>query len=332
VIGRAQLRRRTLLATAAGAGLAAHGVAAQQRGRIPRLAIVVPGDKAGYLRQRHWTAFFAELRRLRYDEGQTLEVAWHSSEGQDRHATELARQIARARPGAVFTSDSRMAAALKTVAGAVPTVAITDDPVHRSLAASLARPGGNITGFAVVARSIVDLVAKRLVLLKEVVPGVSKVAFVVPRRVWDESIASQLREAAAQTGITVLEAVPESPADETEYRRVVAAALRQGADALYVTPAQENLVHRRLIARLAAEARLPTICIYRENVEAGGLMGYAVDLADIYRGAAGYIDRILGGASPAEMPFQQPTKFELVINLGTARALGRRLCSTAPTR
>ena len=114
----------------------------------------------------------------------------------------------------------------------------------------------------------------------------------------------------------------EAPAEEAEYRRLFTAMARDRVDSLLASSAAENLEHRRIIAELAAESRLPTIFAYRENVEAGGLMAYAVDLADMFRGAAGYIDRILKGANPGELPFQQAAKFELVVNLRTAKALG----------
>jgi putative ABC transport system substrate-binding protein len=126
-------------------------------------------------------------------------------------------------------------------------------------------------------------------------------------------------------GLTVVEAVLEAPADDAEYRRIFATIVRNGGDSLYVSPALENLTHRRLIAELAIGAKLATMSQYPESVEAGGLMSYGTAFADLYRQSAGYIDRILKGSKPADMPFQQATRFELVVNLRTAKALGLSL-------
>ena len=114
----------------------------------------------------------------------------------------------------------------------------------------------------------------------------------------------------------------DTPMNEAMYRRLFANIAREGVDSIYVSPSVENLAHAQLIAELAVEARLPTMCFWRENAEAGGLMAYAVDLVEIWRRAAGYVDRVLKGARPADLPIDQPTNFELVINMKTARALG----------
>ena len=240
MIGHAPIRRRCFLAAGAGATFAARGVAAQPQGKQSRLAILAQGDKASLMRLRPWTAFFEELRRLGYDEGQNLLVAWYSTEGDDRQVSELAGQIVRTRPDLVFTPDLRMAAVLKAATNAIPVIAITDDPVFRGFAANLARPGGNITGIAVGAGSIPDLAAKRASLLKEAVPTVSKLALLVPRRLWDGRFAKEFGEVAQLAGITIVGAVLEAPADEAEYRRVFAAAIGDGADGLLVGAAFEN--------------------------------------------------------------------------------------------
>jgi putative ABC transport system substrate-binding protein len=177
-----------------------------------------------------------------------------------------------------------------------------------------------MTGFSTAASR--EIVGKRIALLKEAVPTASKTAWLVPRRGWVGTWRALLDETAQATRHTMIEAVLEEPVDDASYRRAFDIMTRERADSIYVTPALENLQHRRLIAALAAEARLPAVYSNRENVEAGGLMAYGVDLADLFRRSAGYVDRILKGADPAAMPFQQPTRFELVLNLKTARALG----------
>ena len=318
------MRRRELITFLGGAGVAWPLAArVQQPGKVYRLAILfqsAPVDRVTGTRHRFWTAFFEELRRLGYSEGQNLALEWRSSEGDATHVRELARQVVALKPDTIFTPDFRMAGALKAATTTIPIVTITADPIGVGLAVSLARPGGNITGFSVDAG--LAIAGKRIGLLKEAVPAASRMAWLVPRRAWVNSIRGVIREAAQAAGITLIDSVVEAPAEEAEYRRLFTAMARDRVDSLLASAAAENLEHRRIIADLAAESRLPTIFPYRENVEAGGLMAYAIDLADMFRGAAGYIDRILKGDKPGELPFQQAAKFELVINLKTAKALG----------
>jgi putative ABC transport system substrate-binding protein len=316
--------RRAFLSSIGGSVLVPSLAVAHSPGKVWRLAIPTqaePLDKVSGTRLRVWAVFFDELRRLGYHEGQNLAVAWYSSADAVRHS-ELAAQIVQSRPDLVFTPDTRIAAALKAASGTVPIVVITDDPIDRGFAASLARPGGNITGFSISTVEIAQAAAMRMTLLREAAPAASKVAWLISRRLWDDRFRRQGEEAARAAGIAIVPAVLDPPVDEKEYRRVFAGLVRDGADCLTVGANLENLVYREIIAKLAAGARLPAIYGYRENVEAGGLMSFGVDLADLFRQSAGYIDRILKGANPAEMPFQQPAKFELVINRGTARALG----------
>jgi putative ABC transport system substrate-binding protein len=318
------MRRREfmLLAGCAAAGwpLAAR---AQQPEKAYRLAIVNrPGqgtDLAETAGLRYWRAWRAELQRLGYIEGINLIVERREAEGDAQRIDELARHIARLKPDAIFVPAQNMAHALKAAVTTIPIVTLAVDPVESGLVDSLARPGGNITGFSLSASA--QLAAKRYELLKEVVPTMSRIAVLILREYWEGRFGNVHREAAQQMGITVIGAPFDSSADEREFRRIFAAIVRDRADSLYLTAQAELLVHRRLIAELAAEARLPAISVYREHAEAGGLMAYAVNLDDIFRRAAGYIDRILNGAKPAEMPFQQPNEFELVLNRKTARAL-----------
>jgi len=328
------LRRREFIAFLGGAGVAwPLPTRAQHSGKVYRLAILVqaePIDRATGTRHRFWTAYFEELRRLGYTEGRNLSVEWHPSAGDAKHVTELARHVAGRKPDAIFTPDQRMTGALKAAKTTIPIVAILSDPVSFGFATSLARPGGNITGFSVDAGP--EIGRKRLAWLKEAVPTASRLAWLTPRRHWESRFRDAVREAAEASGMTMVGAVLEEPVKETEYRRVFKAMARDRVDSLSVSPVLEHMVHRRLIAELAAELRLPAICAFRENAEAGGLMAYAVDLVHMFRGAAGYIDRILKGADPGALPIQQPSKFELVINLKTAKALGITLPESALSR
>lgn len=318
------MRRREFLVLAGGAAagwpLAAR---AQQPGRTYRLAIVNrPGqstDLAEAAGLRYWRVWRAELQRLGYVEGVNLFVERRETEGGARRIDELARQIAEIKPDAIFAPAQNMAHALKAVGTTIPVVTLAIDPVESGLVDSLARPGGNITGFSLSAGA--QIAAKRYALLKEAVPAISKIAVLILREYWEGRFGDVHRDAARQVGITVIGAPFDSAADEREFRRIFAAIAGDGADSLYLTAQAELLVNRRLISDLAVEMMLPAIGVYREYAEAGSLMSYAVSLDDIFRRAAGYIDRILNGANPAEMPFQQPNEFELVINRKTARAL-----------
>jgi ABC-type uncharacterized transport system substrate-binding protein len=213
-----------------------------------------------------------------------------------------------------------MAEACRAVTTAIPIITITSDPVLLGLAASLPRPGGNITGFTVDAG--IEVVGKRLELLKDAVPGATRVAFLGTQQAWDGRWGRVMREAAERAGAASIAASVGDPIDEAEYRRAFAVMAKERVQMLVVSDHAEGFANRMLIVELAAQGRLPAIYAYREFVEAGGLMAYAFDNGDVRRRVASYIDRILRGAKPAELPFQQPTKFEFVINLKIAKALG----------
>jgi putative ABC transport system substrate-binding protein len=316
-------RRQLILAFGVAPIVWSRAVRAQQAGKVYRLAILTqaePIDQSTGKRDRAWTAFFDELRRLGNEEGRNLVVMVHSSEGDAQRAGEVARQIVELQPDVIFSPDVRMAGHLKVATPTIPVVAITLDPVGTGLAISLARPGSNVTGFTIDAG--LEIFGKRFEILKQAVPTASRTGWLVPRRVIDFPFSHAIRVAARSAGITLVDAVLEAPVDVAAYRRAFDAMARDGVDALWVGASLENLAHRRLIAELAVEAKLPGMFAYRENVEAGGLMSFGNDAADTFRRSAAYVDRILKGANPADLPFQQPTQFELVINLKTAKALG----------
>jgi putative ABC transport system substrate-binding protein len=300
-----------------------------QQARVYRIAVLHPSARAGDVRETGGDApfvagFFEELRRLGYVEGQNLAVVLHSGEGRIERDAQLARDAVAANPDLIFAVSTRMLLALKAATSTVPIVGIGGDPVAQGLVSNLARPGGNITGASVDPG--LDLYGKRLQILKEAVPGASRVALLVPQAAWDGSVLpayiEAMRQAAQQAGMTLVGAPVGSPADETEYRRALASLAADRVDALIADAFAENFAQRRLIVDLAAAARLPAIYPDRSVVEIGGLIAYAVDRNDIYRRAAVQVDQILKGAKPGDIPFHQPTKFELVINLRTAKALG----------
>ena len=302
------------------------GAHAQQPVRVHRLAVLTHIDRLNRAtgnQERYWTAFFDELRRLGWAENHNLAVTWHSSQLDADRAAELVRSIAERKPDAIFTPDARMATFVRTMAGAIPAVAITVDPVGSGVAASLARPGGNVTGFSV--DTGLELIGKRFEYFRQAVPRASRTAWLTPLRTMNMPIGKVTRETFRDAGMTLVDTVLEAPIDAAAYRRAFAAMAREGVDSIWAATVGENLEHRQLIAELCLSARLPAAFGWRENVEVGGLISYGNDVVDTFRRSASYVDRILKGAKPSELPFQQPTKLELVINLNSARALGLTL-------
>jgi putative ABC transport system substrate-binding protein len=296
---------------------------AQQPGRVYRIALVNPVDAVADLTEAknpHFKVLFSELRRLGYVEGQNLVVERRSGEGRRARYPEFAREVVQLQPDLIFLLGARMAREFQAATSTIPLVGITADPIEEKLVTSLARPGGNLTGFS----SEVDgsLFGKHPELLREIVPRAVRVAALCPRSAWEGVYGRLMRPAAARVGMTLIGALLDDPIQDPEYRRAFAAMAREGVDALIVGDSADNWTHRRLIVELAAQARLPAIYPFREFAEVGGLVTHSADLRDQFRKAAGYIDRILKGANPGELPYQQPTKFELIINLKSAKTLG----------
>ena len=303
--------------------LAAPPVAEAQAGRVYRIAIVHPVRRVAEMREggdQIYRAFFSELRRSGYVEGKNLVVERRSAKGHTGRYPELAREVVQLRPHVICASSTQLVSAFKAATTTIPVVGVTYDPVASGLAASLARPGGNITGFTVNAGD--EIFGKYLELLRQAAPEVTRVAFLLRRAAWEGRQGQMMLEAAQRAGLTLIGAPLSDPIQEPEYRRVFSAVARERVQALVVSDHAENLAHHQLIVALAAHGRLPAIYPFRDFASAGGLMVYGFDVADLWLGVARYVDRILKGADPGELPYQQPTKFELVINLKTAKALG----------
>jgi putative ABC transport system substrate-binding protein len=292
---------------------------AQAPGRVFRIAIVSVGQRVTQMGTRASPEIFNELRQLGYVEGRNLVVEPYSAEGRGHYA-ELAEEVVRSKPDLIFAWTSYLTRQFKAATTTIPIVAYMSDPVGNGVVASLARPGGNITGVSPDAG--VEIASKRLEILREAIPKMSRLGFLAPRVRWDDSNGREMQESARRLGIFLLGPPLDSPIDEDEVRRVFSALTQQGADAIEVDGAGENYENRQLIVNLAAEARLPAIYPYREIVDLGGLMSYAADLTAAGRHIARQIDEILRGAKPAEIPIYQPTEFNLIINLKTAKALG----------
>ena len=295
-------------------------VEAQATSKRPRIAFVgvAPRTPAEVAEGAPYRAFVTELRRLGYIEGQNVLVDRWTAAGRVEHYADLAREVAQSQPDVIVAPSDQLLIRLKA-ATTKPIVGITADPVASGLAASLGKPGGTVTGFTVGPDNVLG---KYLELLLDAVPGARRVAFLLSQAGWDGRYGRVMREAAARRSVTLVGAPLRDPINEQEYERVFTLVVRDRVDAVAVNDHPANYVHRRLIADLAVRGRLPVIAAIRDFPEAGGLMAYAADTLAIFRGMAQYVERILKGARPADLPFQEPTRYELVINLQTAKALG----------
>ena len=296
---------------------------AQQPAKMKRIAFVHPATKVSEISVSgppHYRAFFEELSRLGYVEGQNLGVERYSGEGQPERYAELARDVVNTHPDLILAVGARLSLDFKMATTTIPIVTIIIDPIAMGLVASIARPGGNITGVTIAAG--LELIGKRMGLLVEAMPKLSTVGYLVSRPFWEDPRGAAAREAAKRAGISLKAALLGSAFNEAEYQRVFRSMEQDRADALMVSDEPEHVTNRATIVELAAKGRIPAIYPFREFVEVGGLMAYSIDLADMYRRLANLIDKILRGANPGDIPFYRPTKFELSINLKTAKALG----------
>jgi len=303
-----------LLAAAAGTALA------QEPAKQHRIAIIIPAgsvtsiDDPGRL---YYRAFWEELRRLGDVEGQNLTVERYSGEGRPEGFADLAREVVSRNPDVIVASTEPVEQALHTATAIIPMV-VADDPIQAGLAASLARPGGNVTGVRVFVG--VEILGKRLQILKEAVPSASNVAYLSLRT---DSAANlqQLQEAGRRLAISVT-SVPLQESTPSEYRRVFAEIAQSRPDAIVVTSNPALIPYRQLIVELVEKSRLPAIYPWPEYAEAGGLMAYSGDNSELGRRMADDVHEILNGAKPGDIPIYQPTKFDFVINLKAAKALG----------
>lgn len=263
-------------------------------------------------------AFLQGLRDLGYVEGLNIVIERRFAHNKAEALPVLAAELAGMKLDLIVVAPINAALAMKKATNTIPIVmANGGEPVRVGLVASLARPGGNVTGLSNVST---DLLGKEMELLKETVPGSSRVAFLVNTS--SPLAERQLREAHAAARSLGVRLVPETVRDASQYEAAFAAFTQDHADALIVNLDPMFFSHRQQIADLAAAHRLPAIAAFREFAEAGGLLAYGANLADMVRRCATYVDKILKGAHPGDLPVEQPTKFDFVINLGTAKLLG----------
>ena len=317
------MRRRdfiTALGTAATWPLAAR---AQQPTKMKRVAFVIPAAKVSDITvsgMPFFRAFFEELSRLGYVEGQNLGVERYSGEGRTERYAELARDVVNTHPDLILALGARLSLDFKMATTTIPIVTLVIDPIALGLVASIARPGGNITGITIAGG--LEIIGKRIGLLVEAVPKLSSLGYLATRSYWEDARGEAAREAAKRAGISLKVALLGSAFNEAEYQRVFMSMEQDRVSAFVVSEEPEHVTNRATIVELAAKGRFPTIYPFREFVEDGGLMAYSINQVDVYRRVASLIGKILGGANPGDIPFYQPTKFELSINLKTAKALG----------
>lgn len=323
------MKRREFIALLGGSAAARPRPArARQPGAQRRIAIFHPAIPTTLLTETGggsaWRAFFAELRRLGYIEGQNLIIERYSAEGHHERYADLVREIVTRKPDVIVTGTNPVVIAFKAATRTIPIVAFMLDPLRAGLVTSLARPGGNLTGITLDAG--IEIWGKRLQMLKEAIPSAAKAAFLGMREGWEGASEKVLRDAGGRLGVSLTFMFPQR-GTPSEIERVFAVMGQQRPDAVLVSGEGDLYAHRKLIVELAAKNRLPAMCPYRDYVEAGGLMAYAVDLAELLRHMADQVHQTLRGAKPGDIPIYQPTKFELLINLKTARALDLTLPS-----
>ena len=313
-------RRKILIALGMGAFAAPlTSLAQQQPAKVPRIGFLQASSPSV---NRHFAdAFRQGLRAFGYVEGQNIAIEERWAEGKFERLPDLAAELVRLKVDVIVVGSTPGSRAAKQATTTIPIVMVNvGDPVGTGLVASLARPGGNVTGLSDLT---VDMSAKRLELLKEVAPTASRVAVL-----WNPTHPTnplQLREtqvAAQALGLTLQ---PVEVRSSDEFERAFAAMTRERASVLLVLGDILTVLHRSRVADLAAKNWLPAMYPFREQAEAGGLMSYGPSLPDMYRRAAAYVDKILKGSKPGDLPVEQPTKFELVINLKTAKTLGLKI-------
>ncbi len=314
------MRRREFIWAAGGAIVASSAwpliARAQQPGKLPVIGFL--GSQAQSV-QKKWTdAFVQRLRELGWIEGRTVAIEYRWSDGgSGARAAEAIAEFVKLKVDIIVTNGTPMVTAAKRATSDIPIVfAATADPVGTGMVASLGRPGGNLTGMSLQAT---DLAGKHIELLQEVRPGLKRLAILA--NVDSANAVVQAREAKAAAETLGINAIVLEIRSVDDIAPAIDAA-RSQADALFVAIAPLVVSQRARINSLAIAAALPTVYALREFVDAGGLMSYGPHFPDLFRQAGDYVDKILRGAKPADLPVQQPTKFELVINLKTASALG----------
>ena len=314
-------RRRVVIALGAGA-LAPLASFAQQQDKVRRIGFLgarsrsTPSNPDVY-----YDAFTRGMRELGYIEGKNLVIEWRFADGKYERLPGLAAELVQMKVEVIMTHSTPATQALQRATSAIPIVFVAvSDPIGSGIAVSLARPGGNITGLTNI---LSELSAKHIELLKIILPKLSRVAvFVNPDNPSHPAVLKSIQAAARQVGIKVLPLDVHTP---EEIERGFATMKRERAEALINASDPFLSLQKQRITELALKNRIPSISSTREDVQAGGLMSYGTSFIGLYRRAATFVDKILKGTKPAELPIEQPTRFEMLINRKTANALGLKI-------
>jgi putative ABC transport system substrate-binding protein len=306
---------RLMLILVLGLSLASSAAEAQPSPKVPRIGVLSPFSSTAASRNRE--AFLQGLHELGYVEGQTILLEERWAEGKREQLPDLAAELVRLQVDIIIAGDVSTARAARQATERIPIVLAGGDAVGAGLVANIAQPGGNLTGLATNAA---ELSVKWLELLKEAVPALSRVAVLSDPNIPITGPALHEMQVAAPTLAIQLQLL--RVRDLGELEGVFAAMRREHAEALVVIPSSLSNIHRARINELAAKSRLPTMWEWRDAVVDGGLMAYGPDNASLWRRAATYVDKLLKGAKPGNLPVERPMKFELIINLKTAEALG----------
>jgi putative ABC transport system substrate-binding protein len=318
---RNHIRRREFIVLLGGAAVGWPPAAkAQQPGKLPTIGFVGQNAPAA---QRQWTAAFVQrLRELGWIEGRNVAIEYRWGEGRSDLFAEITAEFVRLKVNVIAVGGTAAVDAAKHATPVIPIVfATVGDPVGSGLVASLARPGGNITGLSTMSA---DIASKRLELMREVVPGLRRLA--IMGNAGNSFIVAELGNVHAAASTLGLEVATFEIRRAEDFAPAFEAL--KGADALYVASDPLVNTNRARIHSLALDARLPTMHGFRELVDAGGLMSYGPNFPDLYRRAADFVDKILRGAKPADIPVEQPTRFDLAVNMITAKALGLAIPET----
>jgi putative tryptophan/tyrosine transport system substrate-binding protein len=310
------MRRREFISLLGGVAAWPLAARAQQPSRVYRIGVLELSPAAS--NAANFDALRKGLRELGYVEGQNLVLDYRSADGGAERFPQLAAELLRLNVDLIVTRGTPAVMAAKNATGTVPIVmAASAEPVETGVVARLARPGGNVTGLSALST---ELVAKRLELLRETVAGIRRIALLANME--NPAVPSQWEEFKTAAPLLGFEAQLLDVRKSEDIARAFHTAIAQRADAIFVQNDTVTLTNRRQLVELAAKHRLPAMYNNREWIDAGGLIAYGVSYPDLYRRAAIFVDKIFKGATPADLPVEQPTKFELVINLKTARALG----------
>ena len=313
------MRRRDFILLLAGAMTAARALRAQQKAKVPRVGWIWAGRSAGNPIEA--AGFRQGLKELGFVEGQDIIVDYRFGEGRTDPIAELVAELVTLRPNVLVALGDMTVGKVKGVTATIPVVSMTGDPVGAGLVASLARPGGNITGVSMM-KGAEGLTGKRVELLKDAVPAAKRIALIYPDNPTNVRSLAHARQVASQLSLDI-RPFPVGPGDEIE--AVIAALSRERVDGVDIEPAIPFTDYPLETGELLLKYRIPAVSELRRIAESGGLLSYGPNLFDTTRRMAYFVDRILKGTNPADLPVEQASRLELVVNTNTAKALGLKI-------